>query len=192
MHPADQVVAFAKLSRSGVSVSAIAARFGVTERLVEQRLSLGGAAPELLDAYRAEEMDLDTLKAFTVTTDHARQMAVWEQVKEYGYGPSGWQVRRLLTEERVSALSAVARFVGEGAYEAAGGTLTRDLFAEEDARGTWFDDPVLLNELAAEKLRAAADELKKRWKWAEAVVEADWSAISGFGRIQPRAGRSHR
>lgn len=188
MHPADQVVAFAKLSRSGVSVSAIAARFGVTERLVEQRLSLGGAAPELLDAYRAEEMDLDTLKAFTVTTDHARQMAVWEQVKEYGYGPSGWQVRRMLTEENVPALSAVARFVGMEAYEAAGGTLTRDLFAEEDARGIWFDDPVLLNELASEKLRVAADELKKRWKWAEAVVEADWSAISGFGRISPEPG----
>ena len=188
MHPADQVVAFGKLSRSGVSVSAIAARFGMTERLVEQRLSLGGAAPELLDAYRAEEMDLDTLKAFTVTTDHAQQMAVWEQVKGYGYGPSGWQVRRMLTEENVPAVSAVARFVGMEAYEAAGGTLTRDLFAEEDDRGIWFDDPALLNELATEKLRAAADELKKRWKWAEAVVEADWSAISGFGRIHPEPG----
>ena len=188
MHPADQVVAFTRLSSSGVSVSAIAARFGVTERLVEQRLSLGGAAPELLDAYRAEEMDLDTLKAFTVTTDHVRQIAVWEGVKEQGYRPSGWQVRRLLTEERVSALSAVARFVGEEAYEAAGGTLTRDLFAEEDARGIWFDDPALLNELAAEKLRAAADELNARWKWAEAVVEADWSAIAGFGRISPEPG----
>ncbi len=188
MHPADQVVAFKKIADAGVSVSAIAARFGVTERLVEQRLSLGGAAPELLDAYRAEEMDLDTLKAFTVTTDHARQMAVWEQVKEYGYGPSGWQVRRILTEENVPAVTAVARFVGEEAYEAAGGTLTRDLFAEEDARGIWFDDPVLLNELAAEKLRAAAEELKKRWKWADAVVEADWSAISRFGRISPEPG----
>ena len=188
MHPADQVVAFKKIAEAGVSVSSIAARFGVTERLVEQRLSLGGAAPELLDAYRAEEMDLDTLKAFTVTTDHARQMAVWEQVKEYGYGPSGWQVRRILTEENVPAVTAVARFVGEEAYEAAGGTLTRDLFAEEDARGIWFDDPVLLNELATEKLRDAAEELKKRWKWAEAVVEADWSAISRFGRISPEPG----
>ena len=188
MHPADQVAAFSGLSHSGVSVSDIATRFGVTERLVEQRLSLGSAAPELLDAYRAEEMDLDTLKAFTVTTDHARQRAVWEGVKEQGYRPSGWQVRRMLTEERVSALSAVARFVGEEAYEAAGGSLTRDLFAEEDARGIWFDDPALLNELAAQKLRAAADELKKRWKWAEAVVEADWSAIAGFGRISPEPG----
>ena len=40
MHPADQVVAFSQLARSGVTVAAIAARFGVTERLVEQRLRL--------------------------------------------------------------------------------------------------------------------------------------------------------
>ena len=188
MHPADQVVAFLKLSEAGVTVAAIAARFGVTERLVEQRLSLGGVAPELLDAYRAQEMDLDTLKAFTVTIDHARQKAVWEQVKEQGYGPSGWQVKRMLTEESVPAASAVARFVGMEAYEAAGGTLTRDLFAGEDGSGTWFDDPVLLNELATEKLRAAADDLTTRWKWAEAVLEADWSAVAGFGRISPEPG----
>ena len=185
MHPADQVVAFTKLSETGVSVSAIAARFGVTERLVEQRLRLGGVAPELLDAYRAQEMDLDTLKAFTVTIDHARQKAVWEQVKEQGYGPSGWQVKRMLTEESVPAASAVARFVGMEAYEAAGGTLTRDLFSGEDGSGTWFDDPVLLNELATEKLRAAADDLTTRWKWAEAVLDTDWSALAGFGRICP-------
>ena len=188
MHPADQVVAFLRLSEAGVTVAAVAARFGVTERLVEQRLSLGGVAPELLDAYRAQEMDLDTLKAFTVTIDHARQKAVWEQVKEQGYGPSGWQVKRMLTEESVPAASAVARFVGMEAYEAAGGTLTRDLFSGEDGSGTWFDDPVLLNELATEKLRAAADDLTTRWKWAKTMVEADWSAVAGFGRISPEPG----
>ncbi len=73
MHPADQVVAFAGLADSGVTVPAIAARFGVSERTVEQRLRLGNAAPELLDAYRAEQFDLETLMAFAVTTDHDRQ-----------------------------------------------------------------------------------------------------------------------
>ena len=73
MHPADQVVAFAGLAESGVTVAAIAARFGVSERTVEQRLRLGNAAPELLDAYRAEQFDLETLMAFAVTTDHDRQ-----------------------------------------------------------------------------------------------------------------------
>ena len=189
MHPADQVVAFLKLSEAGVTVAAIAARFGVAERLVEQRLSLGGVAPELLDAYRAQEMDLDTLKAFTVTTDHGRQRTAWEGVKEQGYRPSGWQVKRMLTEESVPAASAVARFVGMEAYEAAGGTLTRDLFAGEDGSGTWFDDPALLNELATEKLPGpAAEGLTARWKWAEAALEADWSAVAGFGRISPEPG----
>ena len=52
MHPADQVVAFAKLTEAGQSVAAIASRFGMSERLVEQRLRLGNAAPELLEASR--------------------------------------------------------------------------------------------------------------------------------------------
>ena len=38
MHPADQVVAFTKLVQAGQSVSSVAARFGLSERLVEQRL----------------------------------------------------------------------------------------------------------------------------------------------------------
>ena len=87
MHPADQVVAFTKLSDAGQSVSAIAARFGASERIVEQRLRLGNAAPELLDAYRADEIGLEVLKAFAVTADRERQMAVWEQVSGQGYRP---------------------------------------------------------------------------------------------------------
>ena len=77
MHSADQVVAFTKLTGAGLSVAAIAARFGMSERLVEQRLRFGNAAPELLEAYRANAIDLEVLKAFAVTTDRERQMAVW-------------------------------------------------------------------------------------------------------------------
>ena len=185
MHPADQVVAFSTLAASGVTVAAIAARFGVTERLVEQRLRLGNAAPELLDAYRADEIDLETLKAFSVTTDHDRQRAVWEQVSGQGYRPSAWQVKRLLTEERVPAGSPMARFVGVDAYEAAGGPVLRDLFADEYEHGVWLEDPALLIELAMKKLQAAADELSTRWKWAEAMADVDWSATARYGRIHP-------
>ena len=185
MHPADQVVAFSQLARSGATVAAIAARFGVTERLVEQRLRLGNAAPELLDAYREDEIDLETLKAFSVTTDHDRQRAVWEQVSAQGHRPSAWQVKRLLTEERVPAGSPMARFVGVAAYEAAGGPVLRDLFADEYEHGVWLEDPALLIELAMKKLTAAADELSTRWKWAEAMADVDWSATARFGRIQP-------
>ena len=188
MHPADQVVAFSQLAQDGATVAAIAARFGVSERLVEQRLRLGNAAPELLDAYRADEIDLETLKAFSVTTDHDRQRTVWEQVSGQGYRPSAWQVKRMLTEERVPAGSPMARFVGVADYEAAGGPVLRDLFADEHEHGVWLEDPALLIELAISKLQAAADELATRWKWAEPMVDVDWSATARFGRIHPEPG----
>ena len=188
MHPADQVVAFAKLADAGQTVASIAARFGVSERTVEQRLSLGHVAPELLDAYRAGEIDLDVLKAFTVTADRARQMAVWEQVAGQGYRPSAWQVKRMLTEERVPGSAGVARFVGIEDYEAAGGQVLCDLFSRDDESAVWFDDPVLLHNLAMTKLRPFTDELATRWKWAAAMVEVDWKATAHLGRVHPRPG----
>ena len=112
MHPADQAVAFRALADAGATAAAIAARFGVSEHTVAQRLRLGNAAPELLDAHRADEVDLKTLAAFTVTTDHARQRAVWEALRGQGYRrPGPWQVKRRLTEGRMPAGAAIA-FLG--------------------------------------------------------------------------------
>ena len=185
MHPADQVQAFGALALAGATVADIAARFGVSERIVEQRLRLGHAAPELLDAYRENAIDLATLKAFAVTTDTARQMAVWEQVKDQGYRPTDWQIRRMLTEDRIPAGAALARYVGIDAYEAAGGPVLRDLFADEYENGVWLEDPALLRQLAMDRLKVAADELATRWKWAEARLDVEWSDLARFGRVRP-------
>ena len=190
MHPADQVQAFGTLANDGASVADIAARFGVSERTVEQRLRLGNAAPEILDAYRAGEIDLETLKAFAVTTDRARQMAVWEQVSDQGYRPSGWQIKRMLTQDRVPAASAIATFVGVDAYEAAGGAVDHDLFADQDEWGIWFEDADLLSKLAMDRLQVAADELATRWKWADARIEVNWSDLARFGRVHPTPGET--
>ena len=189
MHPADQVEAFCALANAGSSPSHIAARFGVSERTVERRLRLGSAAPELLDAFRADQLDLATLKAFTVTTDRERQLAAWEQVNQQGYRPSAHQIKRILTEERISANTTLARFVGTDTYEAAGGPLTRDLFADEHENGVWLEDPALLNKLASDRLTVAANELATRWKWAEARIEINWQDLARFGRVEPQASK---
>ncbi len=185
MHPADQVQAFGALALAGATVADIAARFGVSERIVEQRLRLGHAAPELLDAYRENAIDLETLKAFAVTTDTVRQVAVWEQVKDQGYRPTGWQIKRMLTEDRIPAGATLARYVGINPYEAAGGPVLRDLFADEYENGVWLEDPVLLMQLAMDRLKVAADELATRWKWAEARLDVEWSDLARFGRVRP-------
>ena len=103
-----------------------------------------------------------------------------------GPGAALWFAERLrLTEERVPGASAVARFVGVEAYEAAGGQVLRDLFARDDESGVWFEDPLLLEKLATGKLQAAADELATRWKWAVAMIEVEWGDTARYGRIEP-------
>ena len=87
---------------------------------MEKRLRLGNAAPVLLEAYRADEIDLDTLMAFAVTTDQGRQSAVWAAVSQQGYRRGAWQIKGLLTEDRVPATSAIARFVGIGGLRGGG------------------------------------------------------------------------
>src|SRR3546814_2990602 len=101
MHPADQFEAFAALIDAGETVPAIATRFGVSDKLVRQRLKLGKVAPKLLAAYRAEEMDLETLTAFTLSDSHKRQLAVWKRVRNEHYGVSPNTVRRPLTEKSI-------------------------------------------------------------------------------------------
>ena len=190
MHPADQVEAFKILASAGATVSAIAARFGVAERTVEQRLRLGNAAPELVQAYREDVIDLECLKAFALTTDTLRQIVVWKQVSEQGYRPTAWQIKRMLTEDRLPANAAIAAFVGVDAYEAAGGVVDRDLFADEHEFGVWFEDPELLRKLATERLQDAANEVAAKWKWAEPRVETEWSQLAPFGRVHAIPGEA--
>jgi ParB family chromosome partitioning protein len=157
MHRADEFVAMASLIDAGEVIEAAAVRFGTSERHVRQRLRLGKLASELLDAYRAGEIGLEVVTAFTLGADHAAQLAVWRQVKANSY-IQPYTVRRLLTETAVPLESQLGSFVGAEAYEAAGGKLTRDLFsADEDG---FLDDAALVRRLAIEKLEKKAAELR--------------------------------
>ncbi len=49
---------------------------------------VAAVSPRLLESYVAEEMTLEHVMAFTLTTDHARQEQIWEAVKNLGYHPS--------------------------------------------------------------------------------------------------------
>ena len=184
MHALDQFEAFAALADQGLSVVEIASRFGNTETLVRQRLRLGRVAPEIRETYRADDITLDTLTAFAVTEDHGQQLAVWEQVKDDYINT--YQVRRLLTDEKIAATSKFVRFIGQDAYDAAGGTSTRDLFSE--AEGTiYLDDRALVLRLAQEKLSAAAEALqaKEGWKWVQAMPEIPWEVMHKCRNVYP-------
>ncbi len=183
MHPADQFEAFRRLAEEkGYGPEEIGARFGVSAHVVRQRLRLGAAAPELMAAYRGGALALDQLTAFCVSEDQARQRQVLDQI---GPHTPAYAIRRAMTEAKVRVDDRRARFVGVEAYEAAGGSVLRDLFTEDG--GGWLEDPVLLDRLVGDKLAGLADEVRARegWTWAEVVI--DYPDLSGFGRVYPVA-----
>ena len=168
LHPLDQFKAFKRMFDMGMSKEEIADAWRTTPRYIMQRLRLATVAPALHDAYARNEMTLAMLEAFTVNPDHERQQQVWERIST-SWQKEPWHIRSLLTETTVPAADKRARFIGIDAYEAAGGYVLRDLFQQDD--GGWLQDPVLLDRLVNEKLKAeAATIAAEGWKWIEVAV----------------------
>jgi ParB family transcriptional regulator, chromosome partitioning protein len=146
MHPADQFEAFRALVDDGNSVADIAARFGLAEKAVKQRLKLARVSPKVFDAYRAGDLTLEQVQAFTVTDDHASQEQVFEGLADWSDTDD---IRNALTQDDIAATDKRARFVTVAAYEAAGGEVKRDLFTEDDD-GVFLLDPAILDHLVAD------------------------------------------
>src|SRR5262249_12408323 len=158
-------------------------RFGVPVTLVRQRLRLGAVSPALLAAYREGKLTLEQMMAFTVTDDHARQEQVW-QALDWNDGPHF--IRRTLTEGQVPSDDRRAVVLGAEVYEAAGGVITRDLFADEN--GGYFADAALLDKLVAAKLEQEAQTVRAEgWAWVMVSPEFDHRATSDMRRVYPHA-----
>lgn len=184
LHPIDQFKAFQALQSRGLSEDDIAAAYHVTPAVVRQRLRLAAASPVLLEAFAREAMRLDHLMAFCLTDDHARQEQVWGMIESGQATCQPYVIKRLLTEDKVSADDRRACFVGTEAYTQAGGTISRDLFDEDDEG--YFDDPRLLNTMACDKLAAEQTRLlSDGWKWAETTLEFPYALRQRFRRIDP-------
>lgn len=168
LHPLDQFRAFLAMREKGMTEEAIAAAFFVDVKVVKQRLRLASVSSMLHDVYAEDGMTLEQLMGFTVTQDHARQEQVWDAIKD-SWSKEPWQIRRMLTETAVRASDKRALFVGGETYEAAGGYVLRDLFQQDD--GGWLQDPVLLDRLVSDKLKAEAETIAAEgWKWIEVAV----------------------
>lgn len=181
LHPLDQFRAFQAMRDKGMTEEAIAAAFFVTVTVVKQRLRLTSVSPTLLEIYADDGMTLEQLMAFTVSPDHARQEQVWDAIKD-SWQKEPYQIRRMLTETAVRASDKRAIFVGVDAYEAAGGIVLRDLFQSDD--GGWLKDPVLLDRMVAEKLKATADQIAEEgWNWIEVAVSFPYGHDHGLREL---------
>src|SRR5690625_2467795 len=187
MHPADQFEAFAALVAEGRPIEDIAADFSVTPLMVQRRLKLANVSPRLLADYRADAVNLEQLMALAITDDHTAQDAAYYDAPQWQRSPHA--LRERLTEREIDAGHALVRFVGLDAYEAAGGGIRRDLFAQDDT-GVYVTDVALLETLVREKLDGHAAKVKAEgWAWVDATLAATYADLHAFQRA-PRERRN--
>lgn len=165
MHIADAVGAYGDLVRDEFSPEDIAGRFGVALSYVKKVLRLAALHPQALACLARDQIGMDAAQALTLTDDHDRQL---EALKTCGN--SAHNIRRMLTAEKLATDGKLFQFVGAETYEAAGGSVTRDLFAE--AGVGYADDPELVLSLATAKLDEIADSYRAAG-WSEVRATLD-------------------
>lgn len=179
MHPADEFEAFSHLIEDGATVGDVAARFGKSERYVQQRMKLANIAPTILAEYRAGDATIEQMMALAITDDQKLQLRVWKAARgKWDREPDA--LRGSIVDGEFAVDSQLGKFVGLKAYEEAGGKVRRDLFGEE--KDSFLVDSELVMRLAQEKLERTAEKIRKEgWAWVEARIKFDWEEKSKFG-----------
>lgn len=180
MDEIDQFHAFKALADQGRSVDAIASDFGVTDRLVKQRLALASLLPAILDAYRDEEIDAKTLRILTMAS--AKQQRAWLKLhrspKERA--PQAWQLKAWLFGGEIPVSNAIFDLAD---YTA---PIKSDLFGEEQ----YFTDAAKFWELQNKAIAEAAEELRQAG-WADVIIMdagQRYSLYSDFTKCKKKDG----
>lgn len=185
-HLADIYSAYANLRSSGMSVEEIALSQGVPVSGVQKLLALADVSPKLFDLFRQNSVSLATMQALASVPDHARQEAAWTATKHQSEDYRHYSIRRILAADEMPACSVLARYVKLADYEAAGGEVRRDLFAEDDD-GVYVTNPALLTQLAATKLersRKAKGLTQEGWGWIEYIPTFTQDMRKAYGGAQ--------
>jgi len=156
--PMREYETFVRLIKEGRTVDAIAATFGMTITQVRQRLALGNLLPKIRDAYRAEELDDETVRHLTLASpaQQRKWLRLFSDPKQYA--PRGYRLKHwLLGGQQISTVNALFKL------EDYTGQMVEDLFGED----SYFVDADLFWTL---QNRAIADK-------REALLKSGWNAV---------------
>ena len=162
LHPADQYEAFAAMLDEGLDRQAIATRFALPLKDVDQRLALGRVTRPFLTAYRQDQLTVETIMDLSALST-SRQWEVLKLIDEQGGLDSrgvDWKIRNLINDKSLWSHTPVAKFVGLNVYEQAGGRTEYSLFDDK----VRLIDTGLLYKLAEDMVPG----------WIEAMKADDW------------------
>jgi ParB family chromosome partitioning protein len=153
-----QYETFVRLTKEGRSVAEIAGTFGITERMVNQRLALGNLLPKIRDAYRSEKIDAETIRHLTLASKAQQKEWLALFTDPDNRAPSGYQLKQwLFGGQSVSTKVALFPLVDYA------GQIVGDLFGED----SYFADADLFWQKQNEAIAAKRD----------AHLEAGWSEV---------------
>jgi ParB family chromosome partitioning protein len=167
LDPAEEIRAYGRMAKTGIDPETIATAFAVSEAHVKRRLKLAQLPKAVLDALANKIITLETAQAFT-TCDDAKRSAEALAMIESGDLDNQRQLRAALHPQSLRGSDRKVIFVGLDAYEAAGGTLTRDMFTED----VYVADAALVESLFAQKLEDEANRIEAEgWKWVNPIED---------------------
>ena len=161
MDEIDQYKAFADLSKQGADIPEIANRFGITERLVKQRLAIANIIPPILTAYRKGDIHPETLRILTMASK--KQQKAWLELyrSDDDHAPEGHRLKSwLFGGTQVPTENALFDLAD---YD---GNIVSNLFGED----SYFDD--------AEKFWKLQNTAIAKAK--EAYLVDGWSDVTVF------------
>ncbi|MEM9146198.1 MAG: ParB/RepB/Spo0J family partition protein [Pseudomonadota bacterium] len=159
MDEIDQYRAFAALVKSGLGPEEIAARFGVTERLVRQRLAIANLIVPILTLYRKDEIAPDTMRILTMATkaQQRRWLALWKSDEP---APQGYRLKCwLFGGQQIATTTAFFEVASSGL------ATTGDLFGEDE----YFADSEAFWPLQSAAVAEARDAYLAKG-WSEVIV----------------------
>ncbi|MBK8751671.1 MAG: ParB/RepB/Spo0J family partition protein [Candidatus Competibacteraceae bacterium] len=180
MEPFDQHEAFAQLVRRGQGVATLAARFGVTERLVKQRLALAHLSDAIKREARKGAVSLADAQVLALATP--KQQKAWFKLyrNQEQYAPQGSQLKAWLCGG-----AAISTEVALFPLESYTGRIVADLFGEE----SYFDDAAQFWTLQHQAIAALRNQrLAEGWAKVEVLETGEYFRSWEYQRTSKQQG----
>ncbi len=157
----DEIRAYRAMGQKGSPIGNISRAFAVTEAHVRRRMALANLPEAVLDALKARDISMGIAQAMTVSDSEKKILEVLERARQCRWF-SEHEVKKALKPEAVDGDDRKATFVGLEAYEAAGGSVSVDLFEND----TLLNEPEIVERLFEQHLQTQAEKIRAEEGWA--------------------------